>query len=178
MVGITPLPDLPVLRDPIESIYVDEKKQVDSVEDVTKKTDSLYGKDSSLEDLASSDSGVLYVNGEPVIRTGEDVSNFLIDVRDDGDPALTFRSLALGTVFAGLGAALCQVSPNILDTPVNVALSVAADIFVQASPSQRLHSLLTSADLLRRQRLGCASSTFAYRARDPLGVVRTMSRLH
>ncbi|PCH44332.1 peptide transporter MTD1 [Wolfiporia cocos MD-104 SS10] len=30
-------------------------------------------------------------------------------MRDDKDPALTFRSLFLGTVFAGLGAALCQI---------------------------------------------------------------------
>lgn len=54
---------------------------------------------------------VRFVNGEPVITTGWDVSRYLIDMRDDGDPALTFRSLLLGTVFAGLGAALCQVRP-------------------------------------------------------------------
>ncbi|KZT18640.1 oligopeptide transporter [Neolentinus lepideus HHB14362 ss-1] len=53
--------------------------------------------------------GVSYVNGEPVITTGEDVSRFLVDVRDDGDDAITFRSLVIGTVFAGLGAALCQI---------------------------------------------------------------------
>lgn len=52
-----------------------------------------------------------YVNGEPVIRTGKDVSRFAVDIRDDSDEALTFRSIFLGTLFAGLGAALCQVSP-------------------------------------------------------------------
>ncbi|KAF4583571.1 hypothetical protein EYR38_002324 [Pleurotus pulmonarius] len=45
---------------------------------------------------------------EPIIRTGEDVSKYLVDVRDDGDPAITFRSMVLGTLFAALGAALCQ----------------------------------------------------------------------
>ena len=55
------------------------------------------------------DDGTVYVNGEPVISDGRDVSRFLIDPRDDMDPAITFRSLLLGTVFAGLGAALCQV---------------------------------------------------------------------
>lgn len=55
------------------------------------------------------DDDVVLVNGEPVITTGRDVSRFLVDVRDDGDPALTFRSLFLGTVFAGLGASLVQV---------------------------------------------------------------------
>jgi len=52
-----------------------------------------------------------FVNGEPVITTGADVSNYAVDARDDEDPALTFRSLLIGTVVAGLGAALSQVSP-------------------------------------------------------------------
>ena len=49
-------------------------------------------------------------DAEPVIETGSDVSRFLVDVRDDSDPALTFRSLSIGTIFACLGAALCQAS--------------------------------------------------------------------
>lgn len=53
---------------------------------------------------------VLRLNGEPVIRTGKDVSRFVVDIRDDGEDALTFRSVVLGTAFAGLGAALCQVN--------------------------------------------------------------------
>ena len=111
MPGNVPLAELPVLRDPADAVvYADEKKlqQDDSTENVAKKAESLYGKDSSIEDL-STDDGPLLVNGEPVIRNGEDVSNYLLDVRDDGDPAMTFRSLVLGTVFAGLGAAMCQV---------------------------------------------------------------------
>lgn len=59
--------------------------------------------------IADDESDVQLVNGEPVITTGRDVSRFLVDTRDDGDPALTFRSMFLGTVFAGLGAALYQV---------------------------------------------------------------------
>lgn len=54
-----------------------------------------------------------YRNGEPIITTGRDVSRFAVDLRDDGDEALTFRSLVLGTVVTGLGAALCQVSPHL-----------------------------------------------------------------
>lgn len=97
------LPELPALN---------EKKLIshDSAEDIDQKAESLYEKASSIEgSYEGQKPGVKYVNGEPVITTGEDVSNFLFDVRDDGDPALTFRSLVLGTVFAGLGAALCQV---------------------------------------------------------------------
>jgi hypothetical protein len=56
-----------------------------------------------------SDDDVVFLNGEPVVTTGRDVSRFVVDIRDDGDDALTFRSFVLGTVMAGLGAALCQV---------------------------------------------------------------------
>ena len=48
-------------------------------------------------------------NGEPIITTGRDISRFVVDIRDDEDPALTFRSIFLGTLVAGLGATLGQV---------------------------------------------------------------------
>jgi hypothetical protein len=50
-----------------------------------------------------------YVNGEPVIRTGRDVSRYLIDLSDDQDPPFTFRSVLLGTVVGGLSAAFYEV---------------------------------------------------------------------
>ena len=50
-----------------------------------------------------------YVNGEPVITNGRDVARYLVDLRDDEDPPFTFRSVVLGTVVGGLGAALIQV---------------------------------------------------------------------
>jgi len=78
----------------------------DSVEVVTNKEAYL---DAEKESQCDGDGGVVRLNGEPVITTGEDVSRFVVDLRDDGEPALTFRSLLLGSFFAGLGAALCQV---------------------------------------------------------------------
>ncbi|KAK0452510.1 peptide transporter MTD1 [Armillaria borealis] len=56
------------------------------------------------------DSEKSQLNDEAIVTSGQDVSLFVVDVRDDGDSALTFRSLFLGTVIAGLGAALCQAS--------------------------------------------------------------------
>jgi hypothetical protein len=50
-----------------------------------------------------------YVNGELVIETGRDVSRYLIDLTDEQDPPFTFRSVLLGTVVGGLGAALSGV---------------------------------------------------------------------
>jgi hypothetical protein len=81
----------------------------------TLSTDSLPTEDKSfvrseiLNLREESDDDVVYLNGEPVVATGRDVSRFVVDIRDDGDDALTFRSFVLGTVLAGLGAALCQV---------------------------------------------------------------------
>ncbi|KAH7340612.1 oligopeptide transporter [Rhizoctonia solani] len=64
--------------------------------------------------------GVKLVNGEPVIETGAHVSNFAVDVRDDGDPSLTWRSFWIGTVVAGLGAALSQIY---IFKPIDVSVS-------------------------------------------------------
>jgi hypothetical protein len=51
----------------------------------------------------------MLIKATPVIQSGADVSNFVVDDRDDGDSALTFRAFFLGTVIAGLGAALARV---------------------------------------------------------------------
>ena len=75
--------------------------------------------DSSLED----DSKPNFHKGEPVITAGRDVSYFVVDIRDDEDTALTFRSIFLGTIFAGMSAALIQVSNlKILDNDSNNAV--------------------------------------------------------
>ena len=79
----------------LETIAVDGKELQENIDD-----------NNYLED----DSRPNFHNGEPIITTGRDVSRFVVDIRDDEDPALTFRSMFLGTVFAGLGAALSQVS--------------------------------------------------------------------
>jgi hypothetical protein len=59
--------------------------------------------------LEDEDERPQYVNGEPVIKTGRDVSRYLIDLRDEQDPPFTFRSVYLGTVIGSLGAALSEV---------------------------------------------------------------------
>ncbi|GJE91208.1 oligopeptide transporter [Phanerochaete sordida] len=111
----TPLSALPVLEDLPSADAYEEKKDEVSIEEVRRK--DSFG--SSIEDTSDKESALL-VNGEPVIRNGEDVSNHLISLRDDGDPALTFRSFVLGTLFAGLGAAMCQIY---LFKPIQVGVS-------------------------------------------------------
>lgn len=68
------------------------------------------------------DSKPILRNGEPVITTGHDVSRFVVDIRDDGDNALTFRSIFLGTIFAGMSAALSQVSVFFFRATVTIQL--------------------------------------------------------
>ncbi|KAI0842029.1 OPT peptide transporter Mtd1 [Hypoxylon sp. FL0890] len=55
------------------------------------------------------DDDVKYVKGHPVIRNGADVSRFLISGRDDGDPALTFRSIVLGSIFTALASVITML---------------------------------------------------------------------
>ena len=62
------------------------------------------------EGCPNDEADVVRLQGEPVIRTGRDISHFLVDLRDDGDPALTFRSLVIGTLFACVRALNSQVS--------------------------------------------------------------------
>lgn len=77
--------------------------------DLIDEKGSLKKEDVFVESSNDLDDDVVVVNGEPVVVTGMDVSRFIVDLRDDGDEALTFRSMVIGTIFAGLGAALCQV---------------------------------------------------------------------
>ena len=86
-----------------------KEKQSDNIEEIGEKAGSTYGTESgSFEEGQDVDNEHL-VKGERVIVDGNDVSRHLLTTRDDGDAALTFRSAVLGTIFAGLGAALCQV---------------------------------------------------------------------
>ena len=105
-------------------------------------------KDSALDpDLDKSFSGFKdtvdekpqYVKGEPVIANGRDVSKYLVDLRDDEDPPLTFRSAVLGTVIGGLGAALYQVRhvqcPS-CSLDARVETLVCRSIFLSRSPQE------------------------------------------
>jgi hypothetical protein len=76
-------------------------------------TDSLADQEKAVPrvraTLYEENDDVVFLNGEPIVTTGKDISRFVVDIRDDGDDALTFRSFVLGTILAALGAALSQV---------------------------------------------------------------------
>jgi hypothetical protein len=100
-----PIDALPSL-DRTLNIPISEKKQ-ESLDDLQQKHEELSSPES--EHYGEDSEKVQFLKGEPVINSGLDVSKFIVDLRDDGGEALTFRSLVLGTVMAGLGAALVQV---------------------------------------------------------------------
>jgi OPT family oligopeptide transporter len=81
----------------------------------------------------------LYVKGEPVITSGRDVSRFVVDLRDDGDEALTLRSLVLGTIWAGLGAALYQIY---LFKPVQMVVSSVFLLLIVYTSGQLWYKLM------------------------------------
>ncbi|KAG6812896.1 hypothetical protein H0H92_015631 [Tricholoma furcatifolium] len=90
---------------PVLSEKVDIKESSDSNSGDLKKEDSV---EFNAEAQHENDDAV-YLNGEAVVTTGRDVSHFIVDIRDDGEVALTFRSFVMGTVMAGLGATLYQL---------------------------------------------------------------------
>ncbi|CAK3789992.1 peptide transporter MTD1 [Lecanosticta acicola] len=66
-----------------------------------------------------------YVKGHPVIKNGLDVSRFLISTQDNGDPALTFRAIVLGSIFTALSSVITMLYEF---KPVQVQVSA---VFIQ-----------------------------------------------
>lgn len=46
---------------------------------------------------------------EIIIRTGHDAAQYLLPIRDDHEPALTFRSIFLATILAAFQAVMSQI---------------------------------------------------------------------
>ncbi|KZT71957.1 OPT superfamily oligopeptide transporter [Daedalea quercina L-15889] len=108
----SPLSEQGSFEDKVDYSPKTEKSEIDYATDKLEKHTSA--------DASAGEGETAFIKGEPVITSGADVSKFLVDLRDDGDPAITFRSFVLGTVFAGLGAAVCQIY---LFKPVQVSVS-------------------------------------------------------
>lgn len=73
------------------------------------------GSDDSSDNVAGLDQGDFLkghdeqLDEDHVIVTGADAANYLLSIRDDGDPALTVRSMVLATVVAAFQAAMNQI---------------------------------------------------------------------
>lgn len=66
--------------------------------------------DPEQQHLAAGDRKEQILPDEPVIRTGRDVSLYLVRFDDTGDPSLTLRSFVLGNFFLVVSSAVAYVS--------------------------------------------------------------------
>ncbi|KAA1466657.1 OPT superfamily oligopeptide transporter [Dentipellis sp. KUC8613] len=99
---------LPTLHSTANGI-TEKASQKGSDDEIVHDRDNGSLSEKGYHDNGEDDDVPLHVNGEPVITSGKDISRYVVDLRDDGDPPLTLRSVVLGTVFGGLGAALYQI---------------------------------------------------------------------
>ncbi|KAH8894602.1 peptide transporter MTD1 [Thozetella sp. PMI_491] len=79
-----------------------------AVTDTTTSSSVRASEKASLGDSQPEDDAE-YVKGHAVIRNGVDVSRFLVSTRDDGDPALTFRSIFLGTILTAFASVVTML---------------------------------------------------------------------
>jgi hypothetical protein len=85
------------------AVHSSEKNKIDdSVNPVGSKTDKLGGRDSD-------EHGSEHGSHEVVIVTGADAATHLLPMRDDHDPAVTFRSLLLATILSAFQACVYQI---------------------------------------------------------------------
>lgn len=71
------------------------------------ETDLKGAATASVKDAGSQDADDIDENA--IIVTGADAARWLLPMRDDGDPALTFRSIFLATVLAGFQSTMNQI---------------------------------------------------------------------
>lgn len=82
---------------PVQDLHMDEKHAAHTI------TAAVLPDESEDDDPAKSG------NSDNIIITGEDASHYLLPIRDDHDPALTFRSIVLSTGLACFQAVMSQI---------------------------------------------------------------------
>ncbi|CAO1638262.1 unnamed protein product [Sympodiomycopsis kandeliae] len=70
---------------------------------------ALPGQGTEFDELNGTGQVKFGADGEPIIQNGSDVSRYLVSTRDDGDAALTFRSIVLGTIFTALSSSITMI---------------------------------------------------------------------
>lgn len=80
----------------LRSISVEDEKKGD----FEIKTDAIH---------TSDEESVGVFESEAIIITGADAAKYLLPMRDDGDPSLTFRGMLLATGLTGFQATMYQI---------------------------------------------------------------------
>lgn len=110
-------PDTNINPSPIKSEVKNEVASSPSEEDTqNEKLDEKVRKDGAsievapsptVDDSLADEKGI--ANENHIIITGADAAKYLLPMRDDGEPALTFRSLFLSTLLCAFQAAMNQI---------------------------------------------------------------------
>lgn len=110
-------PDTNIDPSPIKSEVKNEVASSPSEEDTqNEKLDEKVRKDGAsievapsptVDDSLTDEKGI--ANENHIIITGADAAKYLLPMRDDGEPALTFRSLFLSTLLCAFQAAMNQI---------------------------------------------------------------------
>lgn len=74
-----------------------------------------------------------------IIKSGADAAQYMLSDRDDGDPAITVRSMVLGTAFAAFYASISQIYK------VSLVICIRLQLISSLSPPQRPLVVLSSA---------------------------------
>lgn len=114
--------DLPAGEDAID-------EQIELTETPLKENVKIGG-----EEISGGESEVSVV--DVVIKTGADAAEHLLPLRDDFDPAVTFRSILLATVVSGFQAVMNQIYSVSLNFPlVYACLLAGTDLLQQFKPT-------------------------------------------
>jgi hypothetical protein len=71
--------------------------------------DSPFAKDSKDRDAVPELFTGEFEDPDKIIKSGADAAQYMLSDRDDGDPAITVRSMVLGTAFAAFYASISQI---------------------------------------------------------------------
>lgn len=94
---VSTLPSHDAINEKIRTSIAVEKGEIDGdIKPVSPEDLSDTGKESDTDDDA-------------IIITGEDAARYLLPMRDDFEPALTFRSMFLATILSAFQAVMYQI---------------------------------------------------------------------
>jgi hypothetical protein len=110
-----------------DKLHLHDESESRDEKNLVPDLDTYEGKD-TLSDLDDPDK---------IIKSGADAAQYMLSDRDDGDPAITVRSMVLGTAFAAFYAAISQIykvsSRVIWFTRLTISLNLPRRLLVDRS---------------------------------------------
>jgi hypothetical protein len=96
-------PEVVINKSARKSLHDDSDEEKNGINGVYEKADGQV--DDPTPELLSEDVD----DPDKIIKTGADAAQYMLSDRDDGDPAVTVRSMVLGTAFAAFYASISQI---------------------------------------------------------------------